>query len=75
MATVKFSGLFIFLAFTVNISCPQLVVNVKTIYGQLTQQQILADPEKDIVTIDFAYSDGTQIEALIDFPKVYNHGN
>lgn len=59
------------LAFKIRYSCSQLVVNVKTNSGKITKQQILADPEKDIVTIDFSFADGTRTTALIDFPKVY----
>lgn len=58
------------LASITQLSSPLLVVNIKTRNGQLTQQQILADPEKDIVTLDFSYADGTRTTALIDFPKV-----
>ena len=58
------------LAFKIRYSCSQLVVNVKTNSGKITKQQILADPEKDIVTIDFSFADGTGTTALIDFPKV-----
>ena len=67
---IRYMFAILLLPFNKHFSRSQLVVNVKTVYGQLTQQQIVADPEQDIVTINFSYADGTKIEALIDFPKV-----
>ena len=55
---------------SIKLSYPELVVNVKTRSGQYTQQHLMADPEKDIVIIDFATPDGTKTKALIDFSKV-----
>lgn len=67
----------------IQLSNPELIVNVKTRNGHYTRQYLMADPEKDIVTIDFTMPDGTKTVALIDFSKVrfnirhinLNHGS
>ena len=54
----------------IHLSYQELVVNVKTRGGQYTQQHLMADPEKDIVVIDFTMPDGAKTTTLIDFSKV-----
>ena len=56
-----------------QLSYQELVVNVKTRGGQYTQQHLMADPEKDIVMIDFTMPDGARTTTLIDFSKVMYH--
>lgn len=72
MEKIKFVRLSWLCIIVVNIqlSCQELVVNVKTRGGQYTQQHLMADPEKDIVMIDFAMPDGARTTTLIDFSKV-----
>lgn len=72
MAEEKLASLLFFGIVVVNIhiSSPELIVNVKTRGGQHTQQYLTADPEKDIVMIDFAMPDGAKTMTLIDFSKV-----
>ena len=60
------------MAVNIKLSYPELVVNVKTKSGQYTQQHLMADPEKDIVMIDFTMSDGAKTTTLIDFSKVFS---
>jgi hypothetical protein len=54
----------------IQLSYAELVVNVKTRSGQYTQQYLMADPEKDIVMIDFTMPNGAKTTTLIDFSKV-----
>jgi hypothetical protein len=72
MEETNFLNWFCFFITVVNIqlSYPELVVNVKTRSGQYTQQHLTADPEKDIVIIDFTMPDGAKTTTLIDFSKV-----
>ncbi|CAB4030459.1 Hypothetical predicted protein, partial [Paramuricea clavata] len=53
----------------IQLSYAELVVNVKTRSGQYTQQYLMADPEKDIVMIDFTMPNGAKTTTLIDFSK------
>jgi hypothetical protein len=64
---------FLIILISIKLSYPELVVNVKTRSGQYTQQHLMADPEKDIVVIDFTIPDGTTTTALIDFSKVLSY--
>ena len=64
---------FCILVVNTQLSYQELVVNVKTRGGQYTQQHLMADPEKDIVMIDFTMPDGARTTTLIDFSKVMYH--
>ncbi|XP_028401673.1 out at first protein-like [Dendronephthya gigantea] len=64
-----FLSWFCVIIFISHLSYPELIVNVKTRSGHYTRQYLTADPEKDIVTIDFTMPDGTKTKALIDFSK------
>ena len=47
-----------------------LVVNVRTKRGDITQEEIDADPEKDLITLNYKLNNGQYVDMLIDFPKV-----
>ena len=57
-----------------TVSRSSLVVNVKTKRGDITQEEIDADPEKDLITMDYKLNDGQYVNMLIDFQKVYLQG-
>ena len=48
-----------------------LVVNVRTKRGDITQEEIDADPEKDLITLNYKLNNGQYVDMLIDFPKVW----
>lgn len=50
--------------------CSQLTVRVRLNDGQITEEQLEADSEKDIITVEFRQTDGTLITFLSDFKRV-----
>lgn len=62
-----------FVVFTVVLSfsvCSQLTVLVRMNNGQITEELLEADSEKDIITVEFKQADGTLITFLSDFKRV-----
>ncbi len=62
-----------FVVFTLLLSvsvCSQLTVRVRLNDGQITEEQLEADSEKDIITVEFRQTDGTLITFLSDFKRV-----
>lgn len=62
-----------FVVFTLLLSvsvCSQLTVLVRLNDGQITEEQLEADSEKDIITVEFRQTDGTLITFLSDFKRV-----
>lgn len=62
-----------FVVFTLLLSvslCSQLTVLVRLNDGQITEEQIEADSEKDIITVEFRQTDGTLVTFLSDFKRV-----
>jgi len=59
------------LVFSVSV-CSQLTVLVRLKDGQVTEELLEADSEKDIITVEFKQTDGTLITFLTDFKRVSN---
>lgn len=62
-----------FVVFTLVLSvsvCSQLTVLVRLNDGQITEELLEADSEKDIITVEFKQADGTLITFLSDFKRV-----
>lgn len=47
------------------------MVNVRTKQGDITQEEIDADPEKDLITLNYKLNSGQYVDMLIDFRKVW----
>lgn len=59
------------LLFSVTLSvCSRLTVLVRLNDGQITEELLEADSEKDIITVEFRQTDGTLITFLSDFKRV-----
>ncbi|XP_067293906.1 out at first protein homolog [Pseudorasbora parva] len=61
-----------FVVFTLVLSvsfCSQLTVLVRLNDGQITEELLEADSEKDIITVEFKQADGTLITFLSDFKR------
>ncbi|KAG1957409.1 out at first protein homolog [Pimephales promelas] len=56
------------LVFSVSV-CSQLTVLVRLKDGQVTEELLEADSEKDIITVEFKQTDGTLITFLTDFKR------
>ena len=66
---VKFPYIILLLLCIINCGC-DLVVNVKTRRGDISQEVIGANPEHNLVTLSYKLNDGQYIDMLIDIPKV-----
>lgn len=50
--------------------CSDLKVLVRLSDGQITEETLEADSEKDVITVEFKQRDGTLITVLADFKRV-----
>ena len=59
----------LFLVFVVK-STPELVVNVRSKSGSITQQEFESFPDKDLVAVSYKLNDYRFVDILLDFNKV-----
>lgn len=50
--------------------CSELKVRVRLSDGQIAEEILVADSEKDSITVDFKQGDGTHITAVFDLKRV-----
>ena len=54
----------------VNIVSSQLVINVKNKGGDLIQETLTGEPDKNTISLEFQKLDGTYLKMRIDFKSV-----
>lgn len=65
--------LFILTLFLAVGICSDLKVLVRLSDGQITEETLEADSERDVITVEFKQGDGTLITVLADFKRVSFH--
>lgn len=69
--SVRLTVLVWLLAVTVSLgSCSELKVKVRLADGQITDEVLEADGEKDSISVEFKQGDGTLITFVADFKQV-----
>lgn len=69
--SVRFTVLVLLLTVTVTLgSASELKVKVRLADGQITDELLEADSEKDSITVEFKQGDGTLITFVADFKQV-----
>ncbi|KAL2095091.1 hypothetical protein ACEWY4_009810 [Coilia grayii] len=69
LSTVLTILLFIFLLLLAVGICSDLKVLVRLSDGQITEETLEADSERDVITVEFKQGDGTLITVLADFKR------